>query len=247
MYSKDLAPLVSVSANEVKKMSQAHILVVDDEPDLLELVQYNLIRSGYQVTCVTSGEEALARIRSNMPDLIVLDLMLPGIDGLDLCKMLKQEPQTAALPVVMLTARTEDADVVTGLEIGADDYLTKPFSPRVLVARIKAVLRRQREEKPPDMSIVVHDDIRIHPGRHEVRVGGRLVRLTPTEFRILHLLAQRPGWVFTRYQIVDRARGDDAGVTERSVDVHIAALRRKLGQYGEVVETIRGVGYRMGV
>lgn len=227
-------------------MPQAHILVVDDEPDLLELVQYNLIRSGYQATCVKSGEEALVCIRSQMPDLMVLDLMLPGIDGLDLCKMVKQEPRTAGLPVVMLTARSEDADVVTGLEIGADDYLTKPFSPRVLLARIKTVLRRQREEKPHDTSIVVHDDIRIHPGRHEVRVGDRLVRLTPTEFRILHLLAQRPGWVFTRYQIVDRARGDDAGVTERSVDVHIAALRRKLGQYGAAVETIRGVGYRLG-
>jgi len=228
-------------------MPQAHILVVDDEPDLLELVQYNLIRSGYQATCVESGEAALAFIRSQLPDLMVLDLMLPGIDGLDLCKMVKQEPQTAMLPVVMLTARTEDADVVTGLEIGADDYLTKPFSPRVLLARIKAVLRRQGEEKPHDASIVVHGDIRIHPGHHEVRIGERLIRLTPTEFRILHLLAQRPGWVFTRYQIVDRARGDDAGVTERSVDVHIAALRRKLAPCGEVVETIRGVGYRLGV
>lgn len=226
-------------------MVQAHILVVDDEPDLLELVYYNLTKSGYRVVCVKSGEEALRQIRSCPPDLMVLDLLLPGIDGLELCKLLKGNPQTAALPIIMLTARSEEAEVVTGLELGADDYLTKPFSPRVLLARVKAVLRRKQAGVVEEESVVVHGALVIHPGHHEAHVEDRLIRLTPTEFRILHLLAQRPGWVFTRYQIVDGVRGEDAGVTERSVDVHIAALRRKLGAYGEAVETIRGVGYRI--
>jgi two-component system alkaline phosphatase synthesis response regulator PhoP len=226
-------------------MAQANILVVDDERDLLELVHYNLTRAGYRVDCVASGEKALAQLRSRLPDLIVLDVLLPGIDGLEVCKLMKQDPRTAAVPIVMLTARGEEADVVTGLELGADDYLTKPFSPRILLARVKAVLRRQHVDAESRTGVVVQGELVIHPGRHEVRVGEQPVRLTPTEFRMLHMLAQRPGWVFTRYQIVDAVRGDDAGVTERSVDVHIAALRRKLGQHGDVVETIRGVGYRL--
>jgi DNA-binding response OmpR family regulator len=145
----------------------------------------------------------------------------------------------------MLTARSEEADVVTGLELGADDYLTKPFSPRVLLARVKAVLRRKSTELDDAVGLLMYGSLVIHPGHHEVHADGQLVRLTPTEFRILQLLAQRPGWVFSRYQIVDSARGDDAGVTERSVDVHIAALRRKLGLHGKDIETVRGVGYRL--
>lgn len=225
-------------------MAKANILLVDDEPDLLELLQYNLTRAGYRVDCAASGESALRQMRSRVPDLIVLDLLLPDLDGLEVCKRMKQEPRTAVVPIVMLTARGEEADVVTGLELGADDYLTKPFSPRVLVARLKAVLRRQSRDRDTQTGTVVHGDMVIHPGHYEVRIGEHPVRLTPTEFRILHFLAQRPGWVFTRYQIVDEVRGDDAGVTERSVDVHIAALRRKLGHHAAVVETIRGVGYR---
>ena len=226
-------------------MGHSHILVVDDEPDLLELVHYTLTRTGYQVCCVKSGEEALAQVQSHPPDLIVLDVMLPGMDGLEICQRLKREPRTAAIPIVMLTARSEEADVVTGLEIGADDYLTKPFSPRVLSARIKAVLRRQQMVTDSEAEIVVRGELVIHPGHHEVRVKNRPLPLTPTEFRILQLLALRPGWVFSRYQIVDGARGDDAGVTERSVDVHIAALRRKLGVQADIIETVRGVGYRL--
>jgi len=149
------------------------------------------------------------------------------------------------VPIVMLTARSEEADVVTGLELGADDYLTKPFSPRVLLARVKAVLRRKSTELDDAVGRLMYGSLVIHPGHHEVRADGQPVRLTPTEFRILQLLAQRPGWVFSRYQIVDSARGDDAGVTERSVDVHIAALRRKLGLHGKDIETVRGVGYRL--
>jgi two-component system, OmpR family, alkaline phosphatase synthesis response regulator PhoP len=226
-------------------MGQSHILVVDDEPDLLELVHYTLTRAGYQVCCVKSGEEALTQVETRPPDLIVLDLMLPGMDGLEICQRLKRASQTAAIPIVMLTARSAEADVVTGLELGADDYLTKPFSPRVLSARVKAVLRRQQMADEREAEIVMRGDLVIHPGHHEVRVQNQPIPLTPTEFRILQLIAQRPGWVFSRYQIVDGARGDDAGVTERSVDVHIAALRRKLGVHADIIETVRGVGYRL--
>jgi two-component system, OmpR family, alkaline phosphatase synthesis response regulator PhoP len=226
-------------------MGHSHILVVDDEPDLLELVHYTLTRVGYQVCCVKSGEEALMQVQTHPPDLIVLDLLLPGMDGLEICKRLKRDPQTAAIPIVMLTARSEEADVVTGLELGADDYLTKPFRPRVLTARVKAALRRQQVLEEREAEVVVRGNLVIHPGHHEVRVNHQPIPLTPTEFRILQLLAQRPGWVFSRYQIVDGARGDDAGVTERSVDVHIAALRRKLGTQAGIIETVRGVGYRL--
>lgn len=226
-------------------MTRARILVVDDEPDILELIQYNMTKDHYNVVGVGSGEEALARVRTASFDLIILDLMLPGLDGLEVCKILKHNTQTAALPILILSARGEDADVVTGLELGADDYLTKPFSPRVLLARTKAVLRRQQHSVPPDDVVITHGDLVLHPGRYDVAVQGRTIPLTPTEFRILHLLARRPGWVFTRNQIIAEAQGDDASVTARSVDVHIVALRRKLGPCGEAIATIRGVGYRL--
>ena len=224
-------------------MSRAHILVVDDEPDLLELLQYNLARTGYEVTCVGSGEDALAAVGLARPDLVILDVLLPGIDGLDVCRKLKGDAQTAAIPIVMLTARGDEADVVTGLEVGADDYLPKPFSPRVLLARVKAALRRQRSQLPAEAEVMVRGGLVISPGEHDVRVHGHSIRLTPTEFRILQLLARRPGWVYTRYQIVDWARGTDISVTERSVDVHVVALRRKLGRFREMIETTRGIGY----
>jgi two-component system phosphate regulon response regulator PhoB len=226
-------------------MADAHILVVDDELELQELVRYNLVKAGYRVTCVGCGEEALDQVHTQPPDLLILDLLLPGIDGLDVCKMLKRDPHTIAMPIIMLTARSEEADIVTGLELGADDYLTKPFSLRVLLARVKAALRRSAGMPEAETMVIAYEDVRIHPGHRDVRVGTRPIQLTPTEFNILHMLAQRPGWVFTRYQIVDRARGNDAGVTERSVDVHITALRRKLGHAGAAIETIRGIGYRL--
>ena len=226
-------------------MARVRILVVDDEPDILELIRYNLTRNNYDMTGVASGEEAFASVRTSPPDLVVLDLMLPGVDGLEVCRRLKNDARTAAIPVVILSAKGEEADVVTGLELGADDYLTKPFSPRVLLARIKAVLRRQQSEPDAADAVITHYDLQIHPGRHEVLVTGALVQLTLTEFRILHLLARRPGWVFTRNQILEAAQGDDASVTTRAVDVHIVALRRKLGASGGLIETIRGVGYRL--
>jgi len=226
-------------------MASERVLVVDDEEDILELVGYNLEKEGYRVERAASGEEALRAARSRPPDLIVLDLMLPGMGGLEACKILKHGEATSHVPIVMLTAKGEEADIVTGLELGADDYVTKPFSPRVLVARIRAVLRRRAAEPPDEATPLNVGELSIHPGRHEVLVRGESVELTATEFRILHFLARRPGWVFTRYQIVDGAQGPDAMVTDRSVDVHMVSLRRKLGPLSDQIETVRGVGYRL--
>jgi len=226
-------------------MAKERILVVDDEEDILELVSYNLTREGYQVLCAKSGEEALDMARKELPDLMVLDLMLPGMDGLEVTKVLKSVNQTVNIPIVMLTAKGEEPDIVTGLELGADDYMTKPFSPRILVARVRAVLRRQsKESKEDDASVLRIHELVIHPGRHEVLFKGESIQLTYTEFDILKYLARRPGWVFTRTQIVDAVKGDDYPVTDRSVDVQIVGLRKKLGPAGKYIETVRGVGYR---
>jgi two-component system phosphate regulon response regulator PhoB len=225
-------------------MAHETVLVVDDEEDIQELVRYNLAKEGYKVACVGTGEEALEYARSNLPDLVVLDLMLPGLDGLEVCRVLKGDPKTAGVPVVMLSAKGEEADVVTGLELGADDYVTKPFSPRILVARIRAVLRKVARATPDEDGTVKIHDLVIHPGRHEVLAKGKPVELTNTEFRVLHFLARKAGWVFTRYQIIDGVRGEDYVVTDRAVDVQIAGLRKKLGSCGEYIETVRGVGYR---
>ncbi|MGC3969964.1 MAG: response regulator [Pirellulales bacterium] len=225
-------------------MPKERILVVDDEEDLLELIKYNLSKEGYRVSGVGTGEEAIRRARSDLPDLVCLDLLLPNVDGLEVCRVLKNDARTKHIPVVMLTAKGEEADMVTGLEMGADDYLAKPFSPRVLIARIKAVLRRRQSQKVDDDSPITVGDFVIHPGRHETTVSGKAVELTLTEFRLLQFLAQRPGWAFSRAQIVDAVKGEDYPVTERSVDVQVAGLRKKLGDHGAFVETVRGVGYR---
>jgi len=226
-------------------MATQRILVVDDEEDLLELVRYNLSKEGFQVRCVATGEAAIQEARSYLPDVILLDLMLPSVDGLVVCKTLKSHPQTQHIPIVMLTAKTEEADVVSGLELGADDYITKPFSPRVLLARIRAVLRRKvKQSQDEDVSTIQVHDMVIHPGRHEVLLRGRPVDLTFTEFRLLQFLARKPGWAFSRGQIVDAVKGEDYPVTERSVDVQVAGLRKKMGDLGRYIETVRGVGYR---
>ncbi len=225
-------------------MPKEHILVVEDEEDILELLRYNLNKEGYRVTGVLSGEEALRTARSQPPDLVILDLMLPGIDGLTVCRELKQDAKTREAPIIMLTAKGEEADVVAGLELGADDYVTKPFSPRVLLARLRAVLRRRVAAPPPETDAIVLHDLAIHPGRHEVLVRGEPVELTSTEFRLLTFLARRPGWVFTRAQIVQGVQGEDYSVSERAVDVQIVGLRKKLGPAGPYIETVRGVGYR---
>jgi two-component system phosphate regulon response regulator PhoB len=225
-------------------MDQPSILIVEDEENIRELLIYNLQRDGYRATGVEYGEAALAAVQSQPPDLIILDLMLPGIDGLTVCQKLKADPAAAAIPIVMVTARGEEADVVRGLELGADDYITKPFSPRVLIARVKAVLRRHGSKPAGGETPLEIHNLKIHPGRHEVLVGGSPVQLTRTEFRLLQLLAERSGWVFTRRQISGRIHDGDYVVTERSIDVQIASLRKKLGEAGKWIETVRGVGYR---
>ncbi|MEX2016393.1 MAG: response regulator [Candidatus Hydrogenedentales bacterium] len=225
-------------------MAADTILVVEDEEVIRELVRYHLAKEGFSVAEAKNGEEALKWLQKNSAVLVVLDLMLPVLSGLDVCKRIKKDPRTENLPVVMVTAKGEEADIVIGLEFGADDYITKPFSPRVLVARVRAVLRR-RERTPAaeDETITIHDVV-IHPGRHEITIGGKPVDLTYTEFKVMQTLARRPGWVFTRYQIVDAIRGEDYAVTPRAVDVQIAGLRKKLGNAGKYIETVRGVGYR---
>jgi two-component system phosphate regulon response regulator PhoB len=225
-------------------MSKEKILVVDDEEDILELVRYNLVREGYTVTCATSGEEALKASVSGSIDLIILDLMLPGIDGLEVARRLKENAATRETPIVMLTAKGEEADIVTGLELGADDYVTKPFSPRILIARIKAVIRRRSGAAEKESDVLKVHELTIHTGRRHVTANGKSLDLTYTEFQVLYFLARRPGWVFTRSQIVDAVRGDDYPVTDRSVDVQIVGLRKKLGPLGKYIETVRGVGYR---
>ncbi len=228
----------------MSKAPKPHILVVEDDEDILELVSYNLKKEGYQITRAMTGETALQCVEDESPHLILLDLMLPELDGLEVCRRLKRDPETASIPIVMLTAKGEESDIVAGLETGADDYITKPFSPRVLIARIRAVLRRHRRGMASEEAVLTFGDLTIHPGRHEVIYQDAAIDLTYSEFAILHLLARRPGWVFTRYRIVDAIRGEHYAVTERAVDVQIAGLRKKLGDAGEYIKTVRGVGYK---
>jgi two-component system phosphate regulon response regulator PhoB len=225
-------------------MQQERVLVVDDEEDILELVRYNLDKEGYRVTTVSSGEEGLRAARSDLPDLVILDLMLPGVDGLEVCKSLKADRITQAIKIIMLSARGEEADIVAGLELGADDYITKPFSPRILSARIKATLRRNSAIEPDQNAVLNIGSLLIDPVRHETRIRKDLLELTATEFKLLHFLARQRGRVFTRHQIVDGVHGDDYPVTDRSVDVQVVGLRKKLGNYGKLIETVRGIGYR---
>lgn len=231
-------------------MAKPNILVVEDDADIQQLVSYNLIKAGMNVTCADKGEEALAVLDREQVDGIILDLMLPGMDGLEICRSIRQQASTSNLPVIILTAKSEDDDVVIGLDTGADDYVTKPFSPKVLIARLLAVMRRKQESGGKDLQedgnekLALHG-LTIHPGRHEVHCKGKPIQLTSTEFTILHLLAGRPGWVFTRQQIIDRVRGYDYLITPRAVDVQIFGLRKKLGKTGQLIETVRGLGYRM--
>ncbi|MEN6386609.1 MAG: response regulator [Phycisphaerales bacterium] len=224
-------------------MPKEKILIVDDEEDVLELVRFNLEKEGYKTETAISGEAALSDAKSKLPDLIILDLMLPGIDGLEVCKKLKGDSKTQNIPIIMLTAKGEDSDIITGLELGADDYMTKPFSPKVLNARVKKILQRHvtRELEKPQVKI---HEITIDPARHEVLVKNKQIELTFTEFNILYTLVKRPGLVFTRYQIVDAIRGQDYLVTDRSIDVQIVSLRKKLGTAGKYIETVRGIGYK---
>jgi two-component system alkaline phosphatase synthesis response regulator PhoP len=225
-------------------MRKTKVLIIEDDANIQELIRYNLAKEGYQVISAIEGEDGLTKAQTEKPNLIILDLMLPGMDGLEICRLLKADSGTAGIPIIMVTAKGEESDVVAGLELGADDYMTKPFSPKVLVARIRACLRRNKQKSIDQSSVLELNNLSIHPGRHEVLIDGNPIDLTFTEFRLLHLLAGRPGWVFTRYQIVDAIKGEDYIVTDRTVDVQVVGLRKKLGDYGRYIETVRGIGYR---
>jgi two-component system, OmpR family, alkaline phosphatase synthesis response regulator PhoP len=228
-------------------MANPHILIVEDDPDIRELVAYNLKRDGYKTHETGSAESARKQMALARPDLIVLDLMLPGMNGLELLRQIKLDKATRSVPVVIITARGEDSDIVAGLEIGADDYVVKPFSPRVLAARIRAVLHRRREppgDPPAGRTIVLHN-MRLDSERHELHMNGKSIDLSATEFALLEQLMRNPGRVFTRSQIINLLRGPDYPVTDRAVDVQILGLRRKLGSRSELIETVRGVGYRI--
>jgi len=227
-------------------VAKARILVIEDDPDIMELLAYTLGKEGYEVQSAPTGEAGLKAMEERVPDLVVLDVMLPGIDGLELLRRAKSNQALRETPVIMVSAKGEESDVVSGLELGADDYVTKPFSPRVLVARIRTALRRASEkESAPQGDVVSAGELILDSARHELRVAGRLVELSATEFSILERLARSPGRVFTRAQIIDAVRGRDYPVTDRSVDVQVLSIRKKLGDRADIVETVRGVGYRL--
>ena len=225
-------------------MARERILIVEDERDIAELISYNLTRQGYATEVTPDAESALEALARRTPAAVILDLLLPGLSGLELCRRLKLSPESRDLPVIMLTARSQDSDIVAGLEAGADDYVTKPFSPRVLAARLRAVLRRARPDSREADEVRV-DDLSMDPLRRSATLGGASLELSATEFDLLYLLARHPGRVFTRSQIISNLKGDDYPVTERSVDVQVVGLRRKLGERAELLQTVRGVGYRL--
>ncbi|MCL2878551.1 MAG: response regulator transcription factor [Acidobacteria bacterium] len=227
-------------------MAEGLVLVIDDEKDLLELVRYNLEKEGYQVRTAEDGENGLEAAVREMPDIVIVDLMLPGIDGLDVCRRLRADQRMARTPIIMLTAKTTETDRVVGLEMGADDYITKPFSPRELAARIKAVLRRVSSQQPPvsQSRIIRRGGLTIDLERRGVRCGKENIDLTATEFRLLQILARHAGRVYTRSELIEGALGKDIAVVDRTIDVHITSLRRKLGIFGDRIETVRGFGYR---
>lgn len=238
----------AVAAGKSSGLGRKRVLVVDDERDLVDLIGYNLKRSGYEVVPAHNGIEALELAGSIKPDLIVLDLMLPGMNGIEVARKLKADPATAAIPIVMLTAKGEETDVVVGLTIGADDYITKPFSMKILLARLTNALRRS---EPVDSAHEKSDalmkagPLTIDPARHEIDVDGNAIRLTLTEFKLLAALVSSRGRVLTRNQLMDKAMGSDVFVTDRAIDVHVTAIRKKLGSASWLLHTVRGVGYRL--
>ncbi|MCP3939979.1 MAG: response regulator [Desulfobacteraceae bacterium] len=226
-------------------MSGETILIVDDEEDILELIKYNLKNEGYVILTAITGEQAIKIVHERRPDLVVLDLMLPGIDGLEVTRCLKKNDVTMDIPIVMVTARGEESDIVAGLELGANDYISKPFSPRELTARIGAILRRRRKTLPGEFSRIRQEgDMMIDRVKHVVVIEGQVIDLTLLEFDLLSFLADKKGLVFTRGQIVDAIHGENYAVTKRSIDVIIVGLRKKLKSYSSRIETVRGVGYR---
>jgi two-component system phosphate regulon response regulator PhoB len=226
-------------------MNRKKIVVIEDEPDIVEVVSYNLKREGYNVLSVERGDEGLNLVRNQSPDLVILDLMLPGMDGLSICQQMKSDPLVRDIPVIIISGKGEESDVVIGLELGADDYLTKPFRGRELVARVKAVLRRGPTQEDQTRERIVVNNLLIDVARHEVRVDDELINLTATEFKILYQLASQPGRAFTREQLLNRVVGVGVVVVDRNIDVHILAVRKKLGDAAKMIQTIRGVGYRL--
>lgn len=239
-----------MSAIDERDMKKQHILIIEDDEDIQQLVSFNLLKAGFHVTCADDGEEGLVQIGRQHFDCLLLDLMLPGMSGYDVCRTIRENEEYNELPIIMLTAKGEENDIVKGLESGGDDYITKPFSPKVLVARIKSVLRRglkrpdEGEFENKKNQLICYGDLCIDQGRHEVRLGEKIIDLTMTEFNILILLAGRPGWVFSRQQIIDSVRGYDYSVTPRAIDVQVFGLRKKLGTVGKQIQTVRGIGYR---
>ncbi len=228
---------------------QSHILVVEDESDIQQLISYNLVKAGYRVSFADTGEEALAFLEQQSCNCILLDLMLPGAGGLEICRSIKDKPHLSAIPIIMLTAKGEEHDIILGLEAGADDYITKPFSPKILLARIHSLLRRtlspEIAQGAEDQDTLVHHNLQLDQKRHLLLVDGQAVELTATEFAILQYLMLKPGWVFSRQQIIDHVRGLAYSITPRAVDVQVFGLRRKLGSNGALIETVRGIGYRL--
>ncbi len=226
-------------------MLQHKVLVVEDDSDILELIRYNLKVNNYCVFTAETGEQAVALASSTKPDLILLDLMLPGIDGLEVCRKLKASSATKFIPIIMVTAKSSEADIVTGLELGADDYITKPFSTKVLIARVAATIRsNQLGREPNNSSLITSGAITIDTDKYEVFINSKRIDVTATEFDVLKLLIKRSGRVFTRYQIIDATKGGDYEVTDRAVDVQIVGLRKKLGEHGKFIKTVRGIGYK---
>ncbi len=220
------------------------ILVVEDEEDIQRLVSFNLMKAGFHVVCADDGVMGLAKLQQEKVDLVVLDRMMPEMDGIEMCKKMRADPAFKDCPVLMLTAKGEDEDVVHGLSVGADDYLPKPFSPKILLARINALLRRVLPATSDNTLFFPDFDLRISPNTYDVTQAGQKIGLTKSEFRILLLLAGKPGWVFSRQQIIDDIRGFDYALTDRAIDVQVSGLRKKLGPAAMCIETVRGVGYR---
>jgi two-component system, OmpR family, alkaline phosphatase synthesis response regulator PhoP len=225
-------------------MKMKKILIVEDEIDIVELVSYTLKKEGFSVASCLTGTEAIEKVKEIIPDLVVLDLMLPGMDGFEICRQMKFDTTTRNIPIIMLTAKSEESDIVTGLELGADDYVTKPFSPKILVARIRSVLRNKVNQVINKSGAIAIDGLSIIPDKREVKISGELVDLTFSEFQAVYLLASNKGRVFTRYQVVSAIHGDDHIVTDRTIDVLIVGLRKKLNSLADKIETVRGVGYR---
>lgn len=225
-------------------MARDKVLLVEDERSLTDVLQYNLEREGYEVFIAHEGKDGLRKAQTILPDVVILDLMLPGLSGLDICKDLKSNAKTSNLPILMLTSKSEESDQIIGFAVGADDYVTKPFSTKVLLQRIKALLRRKSVPEQPESDVLAFGKIKIDKRSHKVLHGSQALPLTPTEFRLLETLVRQPGRAFTRHDLMDSAIGDGAIVLERTIDVHVKSLRRKLGPSGDFIETVRGIGYR---